>query len=273
MSIQGIVLAGGKSKRMGQDKALLKYKDDKTQLSHAFQAVGIHTENTFVSIAKDQLDERERNKFPLIVDHYEQIGPLGGILSAFEELPEAAILVAACDLPFISKENVAYLIEQRDPAKQATAYKGFKDGPEPLFCIYEPGALEELKKQLGKEHACPRKALYQMDIKLVDPLDPKDVENINRPEDLVKLNPDSEKEQTFQVQFYAALKEQAGTGEKTVSSKAGSPLSLYTELKKIYSLKTDIASIKVAVNDELKEASCLIKEGDSICFFPPFAGG
>ena len=92
--LYGLVLAGGKSRRMGQDKALL-LREGQSQLSYVATLLEGATERVFVSARHDQQDDPERSRFATIVDRYEDIGPIAGILSAMDEYPDADWLVEA----------------------------------------------------------------------------------------------------------------------------------------------------------------------------------
>ena len=90
----GLVLAGGESRRMGHDKALLQ-RGGQSQLSYLASLLGHCTERVFVSARSDQLNDPERGRFATIADRYEGIGPIAGILSAMDAYPDADWLVVA----------------------------------------------------------------------------------------------------------------------------------------------------------------------------------
>ena len=79
--LYGLVLAGGESRRMGQDKALLQ-RGGQSQLSYIASLLEEVTDRLFVSARQDQQDDPERSRFAAIVDRYHAIGPIAGILSA-----------------------------------------------------------------------------------------------------------------------------------------------------------------------------------------------
>ncbi|MBF0384583.1 MAG: NTP transferase domain-containing protein [Candidatus Omnitrophica bacterium] len=178
-NILGLVLAGGKSSRMGKDKALLKYKGE-IQLKRSFDLLSRFCEKVFVSVNHRQAKLSFYDKFPIIPDAYKNIGPLGGIMSAFKEYPKANWLILACDLPFVKDKTINNLLIKRDPNKSATCYKSAYDLlPEPLCAIYENNILAHLKCFRKKGITCPRKILMQMDVKMLKLNNKKELDNIN----------------------------------------------------------------------------------------------
>ena len=79
----GLVLAGGRSRRMGRDKATLEYAGE-TQLARAMRLLAHLVEHTFVSVRPDQRDDPERAGYDLIVDRVADRGPMEGIQAELE---------------------------------------------------------------------------------------------------------------------------------------------------------------------------------------------
>jgi len=171
---------------MRGDKAALLYQG-KTQLDRAFDLASGHIDQVFVSVRASQKNEPTRSDKPLIVDLVslgEAEGPIVGIRSAMAAYPDAAWLVMACDLPFLSDAALSQLLRERDLAGLATAYRSAHDGlPEPLCAIWEPGAAAALESyQAGGGH-CPRKFLIRHAVRLLEPQDRRALDNINTPEE------------------------------------------------------------------------------------------
>ena len=162
-----MVLAGGKSNRMGRDKGAMDYHG-MPQREYAYSLLEDVCEKVFLSMRSDQAAEVPDN-YRTVLDQDRYRGPLNGILSAHAEYPEAAWLVLACDLPLMDKESLEHLVRQRDPAKAATAFATEASGlPEPLAAIWEPAALRNAKDYMETAtSSCPRKFLLQSDICLV----------------------------------------------------------------------------------------------------------
>ena len=181
--LAGLVLAGGLSSRMQRDKATLAYQG-RSQLQRAFELLSRHVQPVFVSVRAAQAADPARAHYPLIVDAVDGEGPMAGIRSALAHDPAAAWLVLACDLPFLSDAVLAQLVAARDPARTATAYRSSHDGlPEPLCAIFEPRAAAQLAEAQGHGRSCPRRFLINADARLIDPFEPRALDNINTPEE------------------------------------------------------------------------------------------
>ena len=183
----GLVLAGGRSTRMGQDKASLQYQGQ-TQVDRAFNALAESCERVFVSARQDQWQDGKFDHLPQITDRYLGFGPLGGILSAMEAHPNAAWLVVGCDLPFVDEASVRDLVQSRQAYKLATAFTSPVDGwPEPVFALYEPRSRGRMLRFLSLGYTCPRKALINSDIQLVHASRPDWLRNVNHPHEFEQV--------------------------------------------------------------------------------------
>ena len=183
-NIWGLVLSGGMSKRMGQDKALIEI-DGNTQLNKTYTLLQNHLPEVFVSSRADQSTDNERKKYNQIYDLYNNIGPLEGILSAMHEHPEVDWLVVACDLMNLDDKTIDYLIENYHPNDNIIAYKSEYNGlPEPLCAIYSASAKSLLDESMNRKVICPRKILINSNAKLLTQPNPSALENFNTPEDL-----------------------------------------------------------------------------------------
>lgn len=183
-TIYGLVLAGGESRRMGRDKALL-IRDGRSQLAHIAALLEGITERVYVSSRQEQQDDPERSRFENIVDRYADIGPVAGILSAMDAHPNINWLVVACDLPNIDAATLSFLLEKSDPEQSFTAFKSNYDGlPEPLCALYRSGSDAIIRRFVEDGIVCPRKILIRSDTQLLEQPDPAALDNINTPDDL-----------------------------------------------------------------------------------------
>ena len=182
-AVYGLILAGGASSRMRRDKATLVYRG-RSQLDRAFEMAGQHLDKVFVSVRPEQVSEPTRAPKPLILDSVDGEGPVVGIRSALAAVADVAWLVIACDLPFLSAAALRQLLEERDPAALATAYRGSVDKlPEPLCAIWEPAAAMPLATFAAAGGHCPRKFLIRHGARMLEPRDARALDNINTPEE------------------------------------------------------------------------------------------
>lgn len=174
--IYGLVLVGGRSTRMGRDKATLQY-GDKPQAVAVYELLDRCCAKVFLSCRQGQTSH-----LPAIYDAVENLGPMGGILSALGAHPDKAWLVLACDLPFLTEATLHHLIARRDPSQVATAYRSAHDGkPEPLCALYEPAVAMRLHEFVTQGELCPRKALTKLAVPLLDQPEARALDNVNHP--------------------------------------------------------------------------------------------
>ncbi|MEO1261462.1 MAG: NTP transferase domain-containing protein [Bacteroidota bacterium] len=182
----GLVLAGGKSQRMGKDKGLINYHG-MPQREYAAQLLNHFCEKTFLSCRPDQMEEL-KGDFPLLPDTFIGLGPMGAILSAFREKPDAAWLVVACDLPLLDKPTLDFLINNRNISEIATTFRSpVNKFPEPLVTIWEPRSYPVLLNFLSQGYSCPRKALINSPINMLEVPRAEALKNVNTPEDLAEI--------------------------------------------------------------------------------------
>ncbi len=180
----GLVLAGGESRRMGRDKALL-VRDGQSQLAHIAALLEGITERVYVSSRREQQDDPERSRFENIVDRYDGIGPIAGILSAMDAHPNTDWLVVACDLPNIDERTLSFLVEKSGQKQPFTAFNSSYDGlPEPLCALYRCGSAAIIRQFVEDGVVCPRKILIRSDTLLLEQPNPVALDNINTPDDL-----------------------------------------------------------------------------------------
>ncbi len=176
--IQGLVLAGGKSTRMGTDKGTLDFYG-KNQRDVAMELLKKNHLKTYLSVREDQEIDIE-NK---VIDKFIGLGPFGAICSAFQSNPNVAWLVLATDLPFVNNALIQKLLKHRNPSKAATTIKGKgKEFPEPLITIWEPKSYTLLLNYLAQGYSCPRKALINADTEIIE-VEDDFIRNINTPEE------------------------------------------------------------------------------------------
>ncbi|MGI4803842.1 MAG: molybdenum cofactor guanylyltransferase [Janthinobacterium lividum] len=185
-TLKGLVLAGGKSTRMGRDKAKIKW-NGKEQQYHLADLLALYCDEVFISCREDQ-QQNINPDYKVLVDNYADAGPLEAILTAFEKYPKCGWLVIACDLPLLDQPTLNYLVEQRNADKIATAFQSSADNlPEPLISIWEQTSYELLKKSHQKQQLSLRKILLTNGAKIIKASDADTLINANTPEDAARI--------------------------------------------------------------------------------------
>lgn len=189
-TLNGLVLVGGKSERMGTDKSSLNYHG-KMQRDHMVLLLEKKVDGrVFISMRKEQDIFHDQ----LIPDTFLGLGPYGGICSAFMQYPNDAFLVVATDLPFVDEKLLELLISKRNPSKIATTFIGKNNAfPEPLITIWEPKAYPILLNYLSLGYSCPRKVLINSDVELIE-IDELFLRNVNTPQDFEQAKKDLKNE-------------------------------------------------------------------------------
>ena len=272
--LHGLLLAGGKSSRMGSDKADLVVDGGLSLRDRGLQLLASVTEEIHLSIAQD--DQRSY-QCSTIRDLQPKAGPLAGLEAAFQQAPGAAWLVTACDLPFLTDSVLQCLREARDPEREATCFTSRFDGkPEPLCTIYEPSAAMPLTRALADQVRCARKFLSSLDRKELDLPDRSALDNCNRPEDLeearLTLN-NGRTTKAIMVEYCGILREDAGNAREELETEAATAAGLWEELRMAHNLSLELEAVRIAINDEFQPWSHPLADRDKLTLFPPFAGG
>ncbi len=276
--LYALVLAGGASKRMHRDKATLDYGGG-YQLDRTVALARRHAAAAFVSVRADQANDPVRARHTLIVDAFSDVGPIAGIRSALRHSSRHPWLVLACDLPFLSDDTIAHLVRSRDPSCFATAYRSAYDGlPEPLCAIWEPKSAEALAQWQAQGHTCPRKFLAAHAVTLLEPIDEHALDNVNTPEEYAVAHAalhagGAPARMKIEIQYYALLREQAGTSAEAIDTSAQTPAYRSRAPGAPHPLTLPHERVTGAVNGEFTDWARGLRSGDIVVFIPPVAGG
>ncbi|RYP61297.1 hypothetical protein DL771_010174 [Monosporascus sp. 5C6A] len=177
-SMKPLILAGGKSTRMGSPKHLLKLPNGKPLYRHQMDVLRavLPGSKVHISLAQESpLDETlqsarkysEESKAPSgpedgelevifdynVNDSAESKGPAEGLLSAHSACPDATWLVVACDHPYVTSATLRYLIGSYSPP--VTCFRNSEGFCEPLLGIWSPAALERLAENVARGKSGP----------------------------------------------------------------------------------------------------------------------
>jgi cyclic pyranopterin phosphate synthase len=179
--LYALVLAGGKSERMGTDKALINYHG-KAQAEYLMDSLAELGIKSFLSCRSEQVSQFNISNEQIITDRFLNFGPLGAILSAMSTYPNVAWLVIASDMPKLNMKHIQNLISERDTDFEACSYfNNERSQFEPLFSIYEPEIYPKMLQSLGEGKTCPQRILFNSNAKRLE-LETQDfLLNINTP--------------------------------------------------------------------------------------------
>lgn len=185
----GAILAGGKSSRMGRDKALLEW-GGQTLLERAVKIITPWVMNLYV-VTNNPKDHQVVGA-EVILDRDPFQGPLAALEIAFSRVKEGSIVVLACDLPGATSELIGRLVEMASlhPGKAIVT----KDhaGSQPLCAVYPVTAANEMRRILSEG----RRSMQE----LINALQPNvewysvdELKNMNTPEDYERITAHGER--------------------------------------------------------------------------------
>ncbi len=191
MSISGFVQAGGKSRRMGQNKALLKL-DGRALIEHSLAVL-----SPLVSQLGIITNNPELYQYLNIVcypDKWPGVGPLAGIGAALERARHDYSLVLACDMPFVRASLFAMLIEQ-GKSYQICVPQAADGQLQPLCALYHRSCQPIIEESIARGEYAPRQLFDKLNTRILPfqafaELKNADYffENLNTPEDFARAN-------------------------------------------------------------------------------------
>lgn len=183
--VTGVLLAGGKSRRMGQDKALLQL-DGKTLFERSLTL--LQQFFSTILIAGDRPD-LSRTGIPAIPDIYPG-SALGGLYTGLRAAETNWIFVAPCDMPYPDGKIVTRLLENRNGFDAVVPRT--PDGYEPVFALYHKNCLTQMEAMLQQNQYRIYDFYQSIAIRFLDPPElpagwQRALININSPEQLAQL--------------------------------------------------------------------------------------
>ena len=175
-----IILAGGKSSRMGQDKGLMDY-EGKPMILHVINALQKISKN-IVIIANNE--EYAQFGFPTYNDIYKETGPIGGIFTALTHSDFDQNLIISCDSPNISHELLSHIINESVGYDITIPVNNGKSHQ--LIALYSKNCLPVLKSQIEGKNYKLRDCFSYLNVNLVDceQFSETNFKNINSKEDI-----------------------------------------------------------------------------------------
>lgn len=161
-NISAAVLVGGKSSRMGYNKAFLKL-GDYTMLENIILKVSIAIPDIFL-VGSDQ-NLYSYLGLPFFTDVYKNCGPLGGIHCALTMSETQYVFICACDMPYIDTELVNYMANNTYNYDIVVPY--VRDEVEPLYAIYNKKCLGPIMTMIKSGHKKIRDVFDRVNTKYI----------------------------------------------------------------------------------------------------------
>lgn len=186
--VTGVLLAGGKSSRMGQDKRFLRI-GDRTLLDRGLRTVHRLFQYVCVVIAQDS--PPLSLTVPVLRDIVPSCGSLGGLYTGLHEASTPHIFVAACDMPFLNVNLIKYMIGFKEEADIIVA--SWNNRIQPTHAIYSKRCVPVLEDMLRRRQVKIQNAFHHPSLTVrviteseVRPIDPegRSFLNVNNPADL-----------------------------------------------------------------------------------------
>ncbi|MBK8905921.1 MAG: molybdenum cofactor guanylyltransferase [Anaerolineaceae bacterium] len=180
------IMAGGKSSRMGTDKSFVLFEGRPMIEVVRDTVAGLGDETLLIT---NKPAEYEQLHLPMVGDMYPDHGPLGGIFTAVHAATHPHTLVVACDMPWLNRPLLEYMIGLRQTAD--IIVPRWEKFPEPLHAIYSKTCLDPIEAKLKAQQLKITGFFGQVDVRFVErdeierfDVDGRSFANINSPEDL-----------------------------------------------------------------------------------------
>jgi len=173
-----VIFAGGKSSRMGKDKALLPFANYPTLTEFQQDKLSTLFDEVYVSAKENKFDFDCR----VIQDNYKENSPLVGLISIFESLKAEEIFILSVDAPFVSKETIEKLLAHNESRFDVIVAQS-PNGAQPLCGLYKRSILPLAYAQLEKENHRLGDLLRLAHTLFVEFDEDAPFTNLNRPEE------------------------------------------------------------------------------------------
>ena len=186
MQLSAIIIAGGKSRRMGTDKTQLIWQG-KTLLQKAVDLLQNFTNDIVISAnVKLQTD------YPVIPDKQKNMGPMGGLQAGLQAIRYSKVLVLPADMPLLDKSVIEILIQKADEQKDINVFNT-GNRMQMLVGIYDKNILPLIEKQIAEKDYKLRNLLQKSAYHLIDgsSFAGKFI-NVNTPDEWEKLQANNE---------------------------------------------------------------------------------
>ncbi|HFC03644.1 MAG TPA: molybdenum cofactor guanylyltransferase [Nitratifractor salsuginis] len=181
--IDAVILAGGRSRRMGRDKALLPFGGCETLSEYQYRRLHRIFPRVYLSAKEDKFPFRA----PLIPDEAEESSPMIALAAILKHIGGEAAFILGVDLPFVDERIIQRLLQSFAGNPEAEAVIPVTPrGPEPLCAIYTRRLFPRIEASLGTGKHRLQSLFETGKILRVPFQDTTPFANLNRPEEYEK---------------------------------------------------------------------------------------
>ena len=163
--VTAIVLAGGKSTRMGQDKGLMPFQDG-SFAEKVISTVNTITSNVLVSVNTSNIEAYQKLGVTTILDKVLEKGPIGGIVSVIPSILTSWFFVASVDSPLFTIELFQALWNEKN-GKQAVIFTNQKQSY-PLLALYHKSTISQWEDALKHNRLKVTDLVKSFDCKMIE---------------------------------------------------------------------------------------------------------
>jgi molybdopterin-guanine dinucleotide biosynthesis protein A len=181
-NITGILLCGGKSQRMGADKATLVVENRYMAL-YPLEVLQAWCSEILISSNNERHDF---SNYPIIPDEIKEIGPMGGLYSCLKRSAHHLNLLVACDMPMISGSLLRRMLNVSSSFDAIVPV--WKNKPQPSYALYQKRIAADIEKAIERKNYSLQKLLAVINVYYVNVEHKEETEllNVNTPEELVQ---------------------------------------------------------------------------------------
>jgi len=186
--IGGAVLAGGSSKRMGFNKALIEINGEPliSRVATSINNAGLMD----LRIVGGDSDAFAVLGHDCLPDEYPGEGPLGGIITAlnhYKKKDKEHVLVVACDLPNISEKLIRTILEGSKQEPKSIVIPLVEGHLQWMHALWPTAVLPALLKSFSNGVRAPWRASTELPLLRIEGIDPEILLDVDSPEDLIKV--------------------------------------------------------------------------------------
>ena len=187
--VSGVILVGGKSSRYGSNKALVKI-NGVPLIERVIGVMGRVFENLI--LITNAPDEYAHLGLSMHEDIIKGLGPIGGLYTGLNVIPDDAGFFVACDMPFLNHDFIHYMVKER--GRSDVLVPRIKGMMETLHALYGKGCLLSVKRLIDSQEYQIIRIFNKVSVRYIDEdeirrFDPelRCFININRPEELKNI--------------------------------------------------------------------------------------